>query len=48
MGNETVGWRAGGRERLWETEREAVRENRSACPLCHPPINTLPLLRTEP
>lgn len=47
-GNETAVRRAGERERLRETEREAVRENRSACPLCHPPINTLPLLRTEP
>jgi len=39
-GGERDGKRRG---RLREAEGGCERENRSACPLCHPPINTLPL-----
>jgi hypothetical protein len=39
-GGEREGERRG---RLREAEGGCERENRSACPLCHPPINTLPL-----
>lgn len=44
-GGERGGERRGRlREAEGGCERTAARENRSACPLCHPPINTLPLL----